>query len=444
MKKYILFVILFIFYGHILVGQDSISDNLAKYMQAQYKVNNFSGTVLVTRNDTILLREAYGLADYEWDIKNTIDTKYSLASVSKQFTAASILQLAEKKLLSLTDKLSTFFPDFPHGDRISIHMLLCHMSGLPMDYDELYLSKVSILQEEVRSHVVEKEIITQNYVLKYIGQKELLFSPGSNTSYSNIGYHKSYADYLEANIFEKCNMKNSGIITNDELISRKARNYMRSGNGFLNNPYINWEFNIGHDGIYSTVDDLALWDKSLYGTEILSAEMKKRMFTSYNDQNWGYGFMINPFYNHGHQLIAHDGGFFGAITSLNRFTDDKIFITVLSNNQSSSHIIAYGLAAIVFKKDVELPYRHYETNIDVSLFDKYAGKYGENIEILKDDGKLYFNSPEIQLIPESDTKFYRADNSDRTIEFIQDISGAFNSIIVTKGGVREVLIRSNK
>lgn len=219
---------------------------------------------------------------------------------------------------------------------------------------------------------------------------------------------------------------------------------MRSGNGFLNNPYINWEFNIGHDGIYSTVDDLALWDKSLYGTEILSAEMKKRMFTSYNDQNWGYGFMINPFYNHGHQLIAHDGGFFGAITSLNRFTDDKIFITVLSNNQSLSHIIAYGLAAIVFKKDVEMPYTHYETKIDVSLFDKYIGNYGESIEILKGDGKLYFNSPDIQLIPESDTKFYRKDNSDRTIEFIQDISGAFKSIIITKGGVREINIRSNK
>jgi CubicO group peptidase (beta-lactamase class C family) len=234
-------------------------------------------------------------------------------------------------------------------------------------------------------------------------------------------------------------MYNSGVITNDELIKKKAKNYIKSEDKYLNNPYINWEFNIGHDGIYSTVEDLALWDKALYGTAILSADMKKLMFTSYNDQNWGYGFMINPFYNHGHQLVAHDGGFFGAMTSLNRYTDDKIFITVLSNNQSLSHIIAYGLSAIVFKKDVELPYKHFQVQIDTSITEKYVGKYGDNIEILKIDGKLYYNSVEIELIPESKTKFFRADNNDRTIEFIQDKLGSYSSIIITKGGVKELI-----
>jgi len=427
---------------------------LESYMDAQASINDFSGTVLITKNDSVLLKKSFGLADYEWNIKNTIDTKYSLASVTKQFTATAILQLVDKKQLSLTDKLNKFFFDFPRGDSISIHMLLCHMSGLQMDYDELYLNKVAITQEEVKSHVIQKDIITQQDALNYIEKKALLFSPGSNTAYSNIGYYllariiekvsnKSYADYLRANIFEKCNMNNSGVITNDELINKKARNYMRSENKYLNNPYINWEFNIGHDGIYSTVEDLALWDKALYGTTVLSTEMKKLMFTSYNDQNWGYGFMINPFYNHGHQLIAHDGGFFGAMTSLNRFTEDKIFITVLSNNQSLSHIIAYGLAAIVFRKDVELPYKHYQTKIDTSIFDKYVGKYGDNIEILKIDNKLYYNSVEMELLPESQTKFFRSDNHDRTIEFVKNNKGKVTKIIVTKAGVREIKMKIN-
>jgi len=150
----------------------------------------------------------------------------------------------------------------------------------------------------------------------------------------------------------------------------------------VHNPYINWGVNIGHDGVYSTVEDLALWDKALYGTTILSAEMKKRMFTSYSSENWGYGFIINPFYNHGHQLIAHDGGFFGTMTSFNRFTDDKLFVTVLSNNESFSYIIGYGLSAIALQKEVELPYKHYQTKIDTAVYDKYAGKYGK-VEILK-------------------------------------------------------------
>lgn len=166
----------------IIFGQKKGPTNLAEYMQAQVDVNNFSGTVIVTRNDTVLLKQAYGLADYEWNIKNTIDTRYSLASVSKQFTAAAILQLVERKQLLLTDKLTEFFPTFPKGDSITIHMLLCHMSGLQMDFDELYLNNVSISQDSA---------------LKYIEQKRLLFSPGTNTAYSNIGY------YLLARIIEK-------------------------------------------------------------------------------------------------------------------------------------------------------------------------------------------------------------------------------------------------
>lgn len=427
-------ILIFILFPTLLFGQKKISTNLAKYMQAQVEVNNFSGTVLVTKNGSVLLKKAYGLADYEWNIKNTIDTKYSLASVSKQFTAAAILQLVDKKQLSLDSKLNKFFPTFPKGDSITIHMLLCHMSGLQMDFDELYLNNVSIMQDSA---------------LKYIEQKNLLFSPGTNTAYSNIGYYllahiieklsnQSYSEYLKTNIFEKAKMNNTGVITNNEIITKRAKNYILSDNKYIHNPYINWEYNIGHDGIYSTVEDLVLWDNVLYGTTILTAEMKKLMFTSYNDQNFGYGFLINPFYNHGHQLIAHDGGFFGAMTSLNRFTDDKLFVTVLSNNQSLSYIISYGLSAITFQKDVELPYEHSQNKIDTIIYDKYVGKYGK-IEILKIDGKLYYNSVEMELLPESKTKFFRADNNDRTIEFIQDKTGICNSIILTKGGVKEVV-----
>jgi CubicO group peptidase (beta-lactamase class C family) len=112
-------------------AQKNTAINLATYMQAQVDINNFSGTVLVTKNNTVLLKKAYGL-DYEF-ISNTVDTKYSLASVSKQFTATAILQLVDKKQISLNDKLSRFFPDFPKGDSISIHLLFAHIE-LQNDY----------------------------------------------------------------------------------------------------------------------------------------------------------------------------------------------------------------------------------------------------------------------------------------------------------------------
>lgn len=428
-------VLIILLFPTLIFGQKNVEANLAKYMQAQVEVNHFSGTVLVTKNGHVLLKKAYGLADYEWNIKNTIDTKFQLASVTKQFTATAILLLVEKGKLCLDDKLSKFLPDYPKADSVAIHMLLSHTSGLAMGFKEIALSSM----DKDSAYVKIKRIPYE-------------FSPGTKSGYSNIGYYllakiiekvsgEKYAVFLKKNIFEKAGMKSTGVSNNESVVEKKARAYYQTENGLIHNPYINWEINVGHDGVYSTVEDLALWDNALYGTSILSDQMKKLMFTPYGTENWGYGFIINPFYNHGHQLIAHDGGFFGTMTSFNRFTDDKLFVTVLSNNESFSHIISYGLSAIALGKEVELPYKHHLIEIDPSLYDQYIGQY-DTITILKIGGKLYFNNVEMELIPESKTKFFRADNHDRTIEFIPDSAGLYNSIILTKGGVKEVIKRS--
>ncbi|SDJ15239.1 serine hydrolase domain-containing protein [Chryseobacterium jejuense] len=409
----------------------SLSDKLSQYMKAQADVNGFSGTVLIVRKDAVLLQEAYGLADYEWNIKNTIDTKFQLASVTKQFTAAAILQLVEKGKLSLDDKLSKFFPDYPNAESVTIHMLLSHSSGLSLGFKDLALSTLS-------ADSAYNEIKKIPYA----------FSPGTKSEYSNIGYYllgkiiekvsgEKYAVFLGKNIFEKVGMKNTGISNNDSIILKKAKVYHHTENGLAHNPYINWKFNIGHDGAYSTVEDLALWDKALYGTTILSKKMKKRMFTSYKDQNFGYGFVINPFYNQGHQLIAHDGGFFGTMTSFNRYTDDGLFITVLSNNQSPAYMLAYGLAAICFDKEVELPYHHQKVKNNGGLYSLFTGNY-DDIKILENNGKLYYNDLDTELFPESDTKFFRSDDDNRTVEFIKDSKGKYSTIKLTKAGVGEI------
>jgi len=430
--KLILFVILC---PMLVFGQQSTSAKLARYMQAQVAVNNFSGTVLLQKNGRVLLKKAYGQADYEWHIPNTVDTKFQLASVTKQFTAAAILQLVDRGQLSLDDKLSKFLPDYPKADSISIHQLLSHSSGLAMGFKEIALSSIS----SDSAYTAIKKIPYE-------------FSPGSRSAYSNIGYYllakiiekvsgERYAAFLKKNIFDKAGMNNTGVSNNDTIVSKKAKVYYRGEHGFIHNPYINWQINLGHDGVYSTVEDLARWDHALYGTSVLSAEMKKKMFTPHNSENWGYGFIINPFYNHGHQLIAHDGGFFGTITSFNRFTDDKLLVTVLSNNESHSHIIAYGLSAIAFGKDVELPYRHHRAPVDSTLYKRYVGQY-DQVQILYIDGKLYYNDAETELIPESDTKFFRSDDNERTIEFVRDKTGVYNAIILTKGGLKEVFRRN--
>jgi CubicO group peptidase (beta-lactamase class C family) len=427
---------LLIFLCPILVfGQQGISAKLSSYMQAQVAINHFGGTVLVIKDGTVLLKKAYGLADYEWQINNTVDTKFQLASVTKQFTATAILQLVDRGQLSLQDKLSKFFPDYPKADSVSIHQLLSHSSGLAMGFKEIASSSIS----RDSAYVAIKKI-------------PYAFSPGSTSSYSNIGYYllakiiekvsgEDYARYVQKNIFKPAGMKHTGVSNNDSIVSKMAKVYCQGEHGLRHNPHINWSINLGHDGIYSTVEDLAGWNEVLEGTTILSDQMKKKMFTAHNSEHWGYGFIINPFYNHGHQLIAHDGGFFGTMTSFNRFTDDKLFVTVLSNTESASHIIAYGLAAIAFGKEVELPYRHYPVRVNTALYKNYVGQY-DAIRILSLNGKLYYNGMERELIPESSTKFFRSDDSDRTVEFIADKSGIYNTLILTKGGVKEVFKRN--
>ncbi|OMQ10577.1 serine hydrolase [[Flexibacter] sp. ATCC 35103] len=415
-------------------SQKELNTKLEQYMDAQFAFNDFSGTVLVSKNDSIVFKKAYGFADYEWKVKNEIDSKFSLASVSKQFTAVAILQLAENKKLSLDDPLSKYFAVFPKGDKITLKMMLTHNSGLEMDYDELYLTKTDLDKDSVYT---------------YLAKKPLLFEPGTSTAYSNIGYYllariiekvsgQSYSAYLKQNLFHKAKMYHSGVSTNDVIVDKMTHRYYFNDNKLVKNPYINWNFNLGHDGVYSNVEDLNLWNKALFESQtLISEESKKKMFTSYNEQNFGFGVIVNPFYNQNHQLIAHDGGFFGAMTSFNKFTEDKVFITVLSNNQSKSYYIAYGLAGICFGKEVELPYKHIEKVIDTKVYDQYIGDYGD-IKILKKDNKLYYNDYNIELLPESPTKFFRSDNNNTTLEFFKNKKGKITQLEIKKAGIKEI------
>lgn len=432
MKSGLTLIVLLVFtFGY---SQKGISTKLEQYMDAQFAINDFSGTVLVSKNDSIVLKKAYGFADYEWKVKNVIDSKFSLASVSKQFTAVAILQLAENNKLSLEDPLSKYFAGFPKGDKITLKMMLTHNSGLNMDFDELYLTKTDLDKDSVYT---------------YLAKKPLLFEPGTSTAYSNIGYYllarviekvsgQSYSAYLKQNVFDKAKMYNSGVSSNDAIVGKMTQRYYFDNDKLVKNPYINWNFNVGHDGVYSTIEDLDLWNKALFESQtLLSEESKKKMFTSYNEENFGFGVIINPFYNQNHQLIAHDGGFLGAMTSFNKYTEDKILITVLSNNQSKSYYIAYGLAGICFGKEVELPYKHIQLAVDPKIYDQYVGDY-ENIKILKKDNKLYYTDYNIELLPESQTKFFRSDNHNTTLEFIKNKKGKITQIEIKKAGIKEV------
>jgi CubicO group peptidase (beta-lactamase class C family) len=437
MRPILVFLFLMFLHGQVFC-QRALTNKLEEYFDAQVRVNHFSGTVLVVRNDTVLLKKAAGKADHEWGIPNAPDTKFSLASVSKHITAIAIMQLAEQGKLRVTDKLSAFFPDFPKADSITLHMLLTHTSGLALDFDELYVFQGNI---------------TPDSAYAYLKTRPLLFSPGKGLSYSNIGYYllgriiekasgQPMEAYLAQHVFGPAGMHHSGVNSIEDIIPRKARVYHR----------YQGKLRRGHDGIYSTVEDLYRLDQALNGNKLLSEASKQLMNTPYNKdrsqdgffQRYGYGIMINPYFNLGHELLTHSGGFGGSVSSYNRYVKDKVFIAALSNTGSEAHTLSYSLAAIVFGMPVSLPYQPVAKSVPLAVYERYAGRYGK-VEIVLKEGKLFNKTAEAELVPESETKFFYAHNPNRTVEFVTGKKKKRpGRLILTKGGVQEVYDRTDR
>jgi len=420
MKKIILLLLL----PFTLAAQKNYPQLLDEYMQALTNIKDFSGAVLVTKQNKVLLKKGYGMADREWTIANTPDTKFRIGSVTKQFTAACILQLIEAGKLSLDDKLSKFYPDFPKGDSVTIHMLLNHTSGIASYTDQKDFMSVATLSWPKDS------------MIAYFKNRPYNFSPGTKWAYNNSGYFllgciiekvsgQSYENYLRQNIFDPLDMKNTGVDKLDSVLIFRAKGYAKKGKKTVNADHISMDWPFSAGVLYSTLDDLYKWDRSLYENKILSEASRKKMFTP-GKSNYGYGIIIDSMENH--LRIWHNGGIPGFSTNLSRFVNDDICTIVFSNNESNTDFVAIALADILFDMPVEVPYIHKEVKINPDLLDKYVGKYsaGLTLELIKKDGKLWRHregTPDIELKPESETKFFYADDTDRQLEFEVDASG---------------------
>jgi CubicO group peptidase (beta-lactamase class C family) len=432
MKKLFILVLLPL----AVTAQKNYSKELDKYMQAQMNVKGFSGAVLVMQHDKVLLKKGYGLADREWNVANTADTKFRIGSITKQFTAACILQLVELGKLSLSDRLSKFFPDFPKGDSVTIHMLLSHTSGIA-NYTDL-----------PGFENVEKLSWSKDSMISFFKNKPYTHSPGTKFKYSNSGYFllgcviekvsgQSYKTYIQNHIFNVLDMNNSGVDRLDSIIPMHARGYSKEKNTFRNAALISMEWPFSAGVLFSTTEDLYKWDRALNDTTILSASSKQKMFTP-GKGNYGYGMITDSLENHYRNW--HNGGIPGFLSNISRYPNDDVCVIVLgntdislSNTLSISDVVADGLAGIVFGLPVETPYIHTEVKVDESILDRYVGKYKAflTLEVIKKDGKLYRHrdkSPDIELKPESNTKFFYNDDSDRQLEFEVDKDGKVTKI----------------
>jgi CubicO group peptidase (beta-lactamase class C family) len=398
-------------------AQKNYPELLDKYMQAELKVKEYNGTVLVVQKGKTIYHKAFGLADREWNIPNSLNTKFRIGSITKQFTAACILQLSEKGLLYLDDKLSKYIPDYPKGDSVTIHMLLNHTSGIKNYTDMEAFWPKAILPLPIDSMIA----IFKNAPYD--------FSPGTKFSYSNSGYYLlgliiekvsglKYRDYLLKNIIEKAGLKNTDVDRLDSILQYRAKGYAKTKTGWQHAQLISMEGPYSAGAMVSTVNDLHSWMKALLSNKIISAKSVIRMTTAYKE-HYGYGMDIDSFKNY--RRIWHNGGIPGFSSVLAYYPDKDLYVVAISNNESNSTRIGNSLASILFDIPVMIPYIPKEVKID--------GKLYRRIE----------NGADIELKPESATRFFYADQSDRFIEFEKDKAGTIIKVwFISRGDKTEM------
>ena len=288
---------------------------------------NFSGSILVAKGDEIVFAKGYGVCD-----KNlldsqpiTLNTTFEIGSVSKQITAAAVMQLVQKKKLSLDDRISKFFPEYVHGDKISVRMLLNMRSGLTDHINEAD----EFFPQEVFSTIHKKQIANEpfeeNFVLKYFYDAPLLANPNSTYFYCNTNYYllakiveivtkQPYHEYLQKHIFEKCKMTN----TNTDFQNTTAKGY-----DFRNRYYsLPHDFATGCGDINSTVIDLYKWNMQLAKGKIINKKSLKQMLDT---EAYGFGVYVKE------DKIFHSG-ITNVFNSYNLYSfKNQLSIIVLAN-----------------------------------------------------------------------------------------------------------------
>ena len=434
-------LLLILFLPVFLIGQTNYAGKIDEYMKAEADIYNFAGTVLVKKNNKIIYQNAFGLADLEWNVPTTIDTKYRICSVSKTFSSACILILEQEGKLSVNDKLSKYIKDFPKGDKVTLHMMLSNTSGIA-DYE----------QKECTDE--------KSAIISAMKKSKYDFEPGTDYTYSNSNYFllayivelvskQSYASFLNQHIFSKAHMTNTLVDNFDTVVSKRAVGYYPEKNYYVHedNHYI--PNAMGAGDILSTIEDLSKWDDALNGNAILNEKSKAKMFTSYNTKEpYGYGFNIWTFKNR--KIFQKTGGDGGFKTSFLKMPNDSICVIALSNNMSNSVITSFAIAAMLSDVDVSLPKKHFEKAIDTTILKKYVGVYIENyfgisieLKIIAKNGRLYeyINENNRELIPESETSFLYPDRQDRLLEFETDAKGNVIKAWKTNAGLKAELVK---
>jgi CubicO group peptidase (beta-lactamase class C family) len=338
---------------------DGDADRTVDALMAAYRGLAPGASALVLHRGSALLRRAYGYADLEQRVPATSATNYRLASVTKQFTAAAILLLAEDGRIRLDDGIRTWLPSLPAAaDRITLHHLLTHTSGV-IDYEDA-------IPATTRTPLKDADVLR---LLE--AEPRTYFAPGASYRYSNSGYAllalaaaaasgTSFAALLRARIFEPLGMLQTVAYEEGATtVANRAYGYTERDGAWVRTDQSLTSAVLGDGGIYSSVDDLAKWDAALYDERLLSRDSLRQAFTAATatdepDVQYGFGWRITG------ESLWHSGETIGFRNVVVRFPKRRLSVFVLTNrDEPRPYALALAIAEVFRQSDapVGLPHR---------------------------------------------------------------------------------------
>lgn len=340
-KSTYLLLIAFITFGNSLnsIYAQNFESKIDSLLQNTFKDRNGpGGEFLVAKAGKIIYQKSFGKANIELDVNLTSENIYQIGSMTKQFTAISVLILEEKGKLNVNDAVSKYIPDYPMGDKITLHHLLTHTSGIK-DF-----TRMKTLQE------ISKKEMTPKMVVDFFKNEPVDFLPGEKFDYNNSGYVLlgyiielvsgiEYEEFIQKNIFDKAGMTKSYYSSDRKIIPKRAYGYQKKEYGYVNKTQISFSIPFSSGSLMSTVGDMLKWQNALNNHLLLKAENSQKAFQKYKLNNgeyytYGYGWHIREM--NGVISREHGGSIFGFKSMGVYIPSEDIYVVGFSNCDCNS------------------------------------------------------------------------------------------------------------
>lgn len=344
MKSQITLFFLIVFAGNVF-GQPSV---LVNFIDSFVVKNNFNGTILIQQQSGVIYEKSFGLANFQFKVPNKNETRYKIASITKLFTSVLIMQLWEKGEIDLNKTIKNYLPDYKGegGDKVTIHQLLNHTSGMANT------DTVKSIESALKSGIplYQKPRSTDELLENYCSDK-LVHEPGKVFDYNNgdyivLGkiiekiYNKTYEQVVNENILQFLKMKNTGLLYQKDIINDLADTYFfrEDLNKLVPDLPVYIENWYAAGSMYSTTNDLLLFSNALFGLQLVKQASLNKMFTSGLDE-YGYGVWAYEDYkikNKVFKIIKRPGRIMGAQSMLFHILEEGSTIIILSNTGTTS------------------------------------------------------------------------------------------------------------